>query len=240
MTAPTLFIADLHLNPNDPATAAAFRSFLEGPARAAASLYILGDLFDYWLGDDQLDDPFYAEQAAALRMLSTHGVRVHFMPGNRDFLCARRFAAAAGLSIIPDPSIITLDGERLLLAHGDAYCTDDVAYQRFRRVIRNRLLQAILWHALPKSWRQKKAQQLRERSRQNNRRKDYRIMDVNAAAIDHALEEAGSRRLIHGHTHRPATHEHTQGLRHVLPDWHDGQGGYLCWQDGQLSQHQPR
>ncbi|WP_043648018.1 UDP-2,3-diacylglucosamine diphosphatase [Chitinilyticum litopenaei] len=236
MTA-ALFIADLHLNPADPATAEAFAGFLAGPARAAGTLYILGDLFDYWLGDDQLDDPFYAAQAAALQALAAEGVALHFMPGNRDFLCARRFARAAGLTILPDPSVITRDGQRLLLAHGDAYCTDDIAYQRFRRFVRNRFLQAILWLALPRRWRQQKARQLRERSQQHNRRKDYRIMDVNADAIDAALAGHDCRILIHGHTHRPATHAHRHGVRHVLPDWHAGQGGYLQLQDGQLSRH---
>ncbi|MBE9610306.1 UDP-2,3-diacylglucosamine diphosphatase [Chitinilyticum piscinae] len=233
MHSSALFIADLHLSPADPATAQAFLRFLEGPVQGTDALYILGDLFDYWLGDDQLDDPFYAAQAAALRALATRGVRIHFMPGNRDFLCSRRFATSAGLTILSDPCVIELDGLRLLLAHGDAYCTDDVAYQRFRRLIRSRLSRALLL-AMPRTWRQRKAAQLRKRSRNSNRNKDYRIMDVNARSIEQAFLNSGCSLLIHGHTHRPATHQHTNGIRHVLSDWHAGHGAYLAWESGEL------
>ncbi|MDR3427206.1 UDP-2,3-diacylglucosamine diphosphatase [Silvimonas sp.] len=229
----TLFISDLHLSPADPATAQAFQRFLTQQARHASQLYILGDLFEMWIGDDQLDDPFYAEVAASIATLAEQGVAVFFMPGNRDFVCGTRFAQAAKLQILTDPSVITLaNRQRVLLAHGDAYCTDDVAYMRFRRIIRNPLVRMI-WLALPFGWRNRKAGQLRQQSSAMNRNKMRSIMDVNAAAIENALRRAQVDTLIHGHTHRPARHQEAAGTRWVLPDWYAGMGGYLQWQDGQ-------
>ncbi|MBM3116697.1 UDP-2,3-diacylglucosamine diphosphatase [Jeongeupia naejangsanensis] len=226
MPDPVLLISDLHLSPADPATVDAFGRFLAGPARHAQALYILGDLFEVWIGDDQLGEPFYAARATELRALSASGIPVHFMAGNRDFLCGTRFARDAGLALIADPTTVSPFGAPLLLAHGDAYCTDDVDYQRFRRIVRNPLVQW-LWRRLPYRWRNREAAKLREKSTAMNRRKAEAIMDVNPAAIDTAMRKAGVATLIHGHTHRPARHAETAGTRWVLPDWHNGDGGYL-------------
>ncbi|SMC28766.1 UDP-2,3-diacylglucosamine hydrolase [Andreprevotia lacus DSM 23236] len=234
---PILFIADLHLSPADPATLAALHAFLAGTARAAAVLYILGDLFEVWIGDDQLAEPAYADIAASLRGLADSGVPVYLMPGNRDFLVGKRLARAAGLTLLPDPTVITPFGLPLLLAHGDAYCTDDAAYQRFRRIVRNPLTQW-LWRRLPFALRNREAAKLRRQSQAHNRQKAAYIMDVNAAAVEHAMRTAASQTLIHGHTHRPAQHAHATGTRWVLPDWHAGQGGYLQLDADGISMHQ--
>lgn len=227
-----LFISDLHLSEADPATTDAFRRFLNGRARAASRLYILGDLFNAWIGDDQLAEPYYADIARDIKALAASGVAVYFMHGNRDFLCGKRLEREAGLRIVPDPSVITLDdGKPVLLAHGDAYCTDDVSYMKFRRIVRNRWVQAI-WTALPYRWRNRKAGELRAQSSAANQSKMHTIMDVNAAAIEAALRQAGTDVMIHGHTHRPARHDAPFGIRWVLPDWYAGDGGYLQWHDG--------
>lgn len=225
MMKPTLFIADLHLSPHDPATTEAFAKFMEGPARAAAALYILGDLFEYWIGDEQLDQPYFAAQAQKLRDLS-QSVPVYFLPGNRDFLPAKRFALASGAKLLPDPSLIELGQTTVLLAHGDAYCTDDAAYQRFRRIIRHPITR-LIWQLMPLGWRYRKAAGLREKSRSESPAKADYLMDVSSTAIGQAMRQAGVQTLIHGHTHRPAHHHHEAGERWVLPDWQEGRGGYL-------------
>ncbi|TJZ73329.1 UDP-2,3-diacylglucosamine diphosphatase [Chitiniphilus eburneus] len=226
MPRPTLLISDLHLSPADPATTAAFSAFLADTARQAEALYILGDLFEVWIGDDQLDDPFYADIARQLALLADTGVAVFFMAGNRDFLCGRRFTDEARLGYLADPTLIAPFGERLLLMHGDSLCTDDAAYQRFRRIVRNPLVQW-LWRRLPYGWRNREAAQIRARSSASNRDKAAYIMDVNPGAVDAALCNANAHVLIHGHTHRPARHTGQDHTRWVLPDWHEGRGGYL-------------
>ncbi|QLG86962.1 UDP-2,3-diacylglucosamine diphosphatase [Chitinibacter bivalviorum] len=226
MHRPTLFISDLHLCPADAATVAAFRTFLRDTASQAAALYILGDLFEYWLGDDQLDDVFYGDIARQIAALQTAGVAVFFMAGNRDFLPSKRFAREAGLTILPDPSIIKVAGQQILLAHGDAYCTDDLDYQRYRKLARNPIVQWI-WLHLPKKLRNQEAAKLRAKSMSMNQRKSMAIMDVNSAAIQAELIKYTTQVLIHGHTHKPSTHIYPQGQRWVLPDWHQGEGGYL-------------
>lgn len=233
MTRATLFISDLHLGPHDPATLAAFRQFLAGPARQADALYILGDLFEYWLGDDQLDDAFYGDIARDIAQLKNANVAVYFMAGNRDFLPGQRFAQAAQLTIIPDPCVIELGGQAILLAHGDAYCTDDVGYQRYRKLARNRLVQWI-WLNLPRRIRNREAEKLRNKSKAMNQRKSMKIMDVNAAAIQAAFRKYHTKVLIHGHTHKPDIHTYPEGLRYVLPDWHQGKGGYAAINQGEI------
>lgn len=227
---PTFFISDLHLCPADPATAQAFASFLSGPARQAQALYLLGDLFEYWIGDDQLADPFYAARCRELVALAASGVPLYFMAGNRDFLCGQRFARACGLTILPDPATIEIEGETVLLSHGDLLCTHDASYQRYRRIVHHRAVQW-LWRHLPRFVREKEARRLRERSQSETRRKPADWTDVNPEAVEALLNQAGASHLIHGHTHRAATHQHTNGIRHVLPDWHDGRGGYLVYDD---------
>ncbi|WP_148715983.1 UDP-2,3-diacylglucosamine diphosphatase [Chitinolyticbacter meiyuanensis] len=230
----TLFISDLHLSPADPATAQAFARFLADTAREADALYILGDLFEVWVGDDQLDEPFYANVARQLKALADHGVAVYFMAGNRDFLCGDRFAREAGLTVLADPSVVTTAGQRLLLAHGDALCTDDAGYQRFRRIVRHPLTQW-LWLRLPYRWRNRKAAQIRDQSSSMNRSKAAYIMDVNPDAVVQLMRDNQCDTLIHGHTHRPTKHTVASGTRWVLPDWHAGVGGYLRVNERELT-----
>ena len=205
-------------------------------ALEAENLYILGDLFEYWFGDDQLDDAFYAEQVACISAVAQSGVKVYFMAGNRDLLISKRFARAAQLTLLPDPSLITLQGQAMILAHGDRYCTDDLAYQRYRRIAHNPLVQFI-WLHLPKKVRDTQINKLRAKSQSANKMKDRTIMDVNWQTIEIELKRSSAKILIHGHTHRPARHQHQNGVRWVIPDWKNGQGGYLISIDGQLSLH---
>ncbi|MCB5197065.1 UDP-2,3-diacylglucosamine diphosphatase [Deefgea salmonis] len=237
MTQATYFISDLHLSPSDAPTVQAYQQFMRHiVASKAEYLYILGDLFEYWLGDDQLDEPFYAEQVAEIAAVAQTGVKVFFMAGNRDLLVGRRFASSAQLTVLPDPSLIYLQGQAILLGHGDRYCTDDIAYQRYRRLTHNPIVQWI-WLHLPKKIRDQQIANLRLKSQKSNKNKNRMIMDVNLASIETELQRSPARVLIHGHTHRPAQHQHQHGIRWVIPDWKKGHGGYLLSQHGQISLH---
>jgi UDP-2,3-diacylglucosamine hydrolase len=226
-----LFISDLHLAPGEPAIVERFLAFLAGQARAAASLTILGDLFDYWAGDDDLTDPFNARIVAGLRALSDSGTAVSFMAGNRDFLVGDRLASAAGLTLLPDPCLLDIGGTPTLLTHGDTLCTDDADYQRFRAQVRDPRWQADFL-ARPLSERKQEIEALRVRSEAEKRIKPLAIMDVNAAVVHDSLRQHGARALIHGHTHRQGRHEHVvDGVacpRWVLGDWHAGRGNALA------------
>ena len=224
-----LFISDLHLTDERPAANERFIEFLEDKARAADALYILGDLFEYWIGDDDLEEPFNAVMAGMLRGVARHGVPVYVMHGNRDFLMGERFCAAAGAELLPDPSVIQAGGEKTLVMHGDTLCTDDVEYQGWRRTARSPQWQA---EFLAKSRAERRSMilGLREKSKEVTQAKPAGIMDVNERAVAEALEAHGVRRLVHGHTHRPGRHtvalRGATGERWVLPDWY-GPGGYL-------------
>ena len=225
----SLFISDLHLTEERPEANERFIAFLEEKARAARALYILGDFFEYWIGDDDLAEPFNAVTAGMLRDLTQRGVRLFFMHGNRDFLVGERFCAATGAQLLEDPVVHTIHGEKTLLMHGDTLCTDDVEYQAWRRKARDPGFQAeFLAKPLPE--RRRATQLMREKSKQVIQGKSAEIMDVNEAAVREALRRHGVRRLIHGHTHRPGRHtvelegEHAE--RWVLPDWY-GRGGYV-------------
>ena len=227
---PALFISDLHLSPHTAGTVQRFFDFLAGLARNTRSLTILGDLFDYWAGDDDLADPFNARIVAALRALSDSGVRLEFMAGNRDFLIGDAFAAAAGLSLLPDPCVRDIGGIRTLLTHGDALCTDDANYQRFRAQVRDPAWRTA-FIARPLAERKREIEALRTRSEAEKKVKPMAIMDVNAGAVAAALAEHGAHALIHGHTHRQGCHEHVvAGItcrRWVLGDWHGDRGNAL-------------
>ncbi len=225
----TLFIADLHLEPACPARTALLLAFLQQQARSADALYILGDLFEAWIGDDDDAEPG-PTVAAALRTLTEGGVPVFFLHGNRDFLLGERFAAAAGLRLLPESGVIDLAGEQVLLLHGDTLCIDDQDYQAFRAQVRNPVWQAQML-ALSLTQRRALAGQLRESSRQATGQKAAEIMDVNQAEVERIMRWHGVQRLIHGHTHRPAIHD---GLldgqparRAVLGDWREDQGSVL-------------
>ena len=230
----SLFVSDLHLTETRPQANEAFFSFLEGAAREAEALYVLGDLFEYWIGDDDLADPFNAIVAGALKDLSGSGVQVFVMHGNRDFLLGRDFCRAAGATLLEDPAVATAGGEPALLMHGDTLCTDDVDYQAWRRTARSAEWQRGFL-GKPLGERRREILALRDKSREVIQAKPAEIMDVNGAAVEEALRRHGVRRLVHGHTHRPGRHalrvDGRDCERWVLPDWY-GPGGYLALAGG--------
>lgn len=236
-----LFISDLHLAAAQPRTLARFEALAATEARAHAELVILGDLFEYWAGDDAADDAIGNAVIAALQRLACANVRVFLMHGNRDLLLGADFAAAAGATLMADPTLAEIDGARVLLAHGDVYCTRDVAYQRFRAQARKPDFQRAFL-AKPLAERRAFIGQVRAASEDAKQAAAPEIMDVTPEAIATALRAAGVTKMIHGHTHRPALHRfELDGLaaeRWVLPDWdldHEpARGGYLtcrgAWQ----------
>ncbi len=213
-----LFVSDLHLSPQMPGTAAAFFRFLDEHASRARRLYLLGDVFEYWAGDDDLDDPFNRQVVSALRRLSDRGVQLYWIAGNRDFLAGDEFARATGMSLLPDPYLAEIAGQRLLLLHGDAQCTDDSGYMAFRHQVRQPDWQRAFL-ARPLAERKAIIAGMREGSRDAQRGKAMAIMDVNGDAIERLFAEHKVTLMIHGHTHRPAIHRTNGGVRHVLPDW---------------------
>jgi UDP-2,3-diacylglucosamine hydrolase len=224
----TTFISDLHLSADRPAANRAFYGFLREVASTADALYVLGDLFEYWAGDDDLSDPFNAEVASALKAAAAR-VPVYLMHGNRDFLLLDGFVRASGVRLLQDPYTLDLYGTRTLLMHGDLLCTDDRRYQAFRRVVRNPIVQRVAL-LLPLARRKTLVGGARRMSSRETRAKSMTIMDVNQAAVTTALRASGCTRLIHGHTHRPARHEHLVDARRcerwVLSDWYQ-RGQYL-------------
>ncbi len=236
-----LFISDLHLQESHPRTLDAFFRFLEEHARHTRQLYLLGDIFEYWAGDDDLDTPFNARIVAALRALADNGVALFWMAGNRDFLVGEGFAAAAGLTRLEEPHVLDVKGQRIVLVHGDAECTLDTRYMEFRAMVRQPAWQA-QFLAMPLAQRKTIIAGLREGSREAHTTKSYEIMDVTPDAIDALLDATGAQVLIHGHTHRPAVHRHGARLRYVLPDWEldaePPRGGWIALtEDGAIVRH---
>jgi UDP-2,3-diacylglucosamine hydrolase len=237
---PALFISDLHLAEDEPDTVAAFLAFLDGPARAAGSLFILGDLFEYWAGDDDVDAAFNRRICAALRALAGRGTRIFFLCGNRDLLAGEGLARAAGLHLLADPARVRLgddaDAPVVLLSHGDALCTDDHAYQAYRSQVRDPAWQAGFL-AQPLAVRKAFIEELRRKSEAAKREKAMAIMDVNAEAVAALLRAHDYPVLVHGHTHRPARHEHEldgrRCVRWVLSDWH-GRATWLAFDGGRF------
>lgn len=237
MTRRALFISDLHLAGERPAANEQFFRFLREETARADSMYVLGDLFECWAGDDELTDktgdPLAAEVAQGLRALADAGVKVHVMHGNRDFLAGKGFLDASGAQLLDDPCVIKFAGKRLALLHGDTLCTDDHDYQAWRRTVRSAAWQREFL-AKPLAARRAALAGLRETSREIVAAKPADIMDVNADAVRAAFRNLGVNRMIHGHTHRPARHEvEVDGARcerWVLPDWY-GRGGYLALDD---------
>ncbi|HEX7110898.1 MAG TPA: UDP-2,3-diacylglucosamine diphosphatase [Mizugakiibacter sp.] len=224
----TLLISDLHLDDARPQITALFERFLAREARAADALYILGDLFEAWVGDDD-DAELPTRVAAALRGVRDAGVPVYFIAGNRDFLLGDDYARRARMELLADGCVVDLHGTPTLLLHGDTLCTDDDAYQAFRRQVRDPAWQR-QFLAQPLAARKAFAEQARAASRAHTRSTDYAIMDVNAEAVAAALRAAGVQRMIHGHTHRPAIHDFAldgaPAQRIVLGDWYE-QGSVL-------------
>ncbi len=225
----TLFISDLHLTEERPEANERFIAFLEDKAGSAEALYILGDFFEYWIGDDDLGEPFNAVVAGLLKAVSRKGVQVRLMHGNRDFLIGEGFCKATGATLLADPCLEDIQGVKTLLMHGDTLCTDDLEYQAWRRKARDPGFQAAFL-AKPIPERRQAIHQMREKSKEVVQGKSADIMDVNEDAVRGALRRHGVRRLIHGHTHRPGRHalevDGERCERWVLPDWY-GPGGYL-------------
>ncbi|MEA5444552.1 UDP-2,3-diacylglucosamine diphosphatase [Gammaproteobacteria bacterium AB-CW1] len=232
--ASTLFISDLHLFPSRPEITGLFLDFLDGEAREAESLYILGDLFEAWIGDDAMP-PHDQEVVAGMKALSDSGVPCYFMRGNRDFLVGDDFARASGFEILPDPTVIDLHGEPVLLMHGDSLCVDDHDYMAFQELVRSEAWQQDFL-SKPVAERIEFAKRARAESMARGQEKSMEIMDVNKQAVEEAMKEAGVRRFIHGHTHRPAIHDievdGQPAQRIVLGDWYE-QGSVLRVSDGQ-------
>jgi UDP-2,3-diacylglucosamine hydrolase len=227
----TLFISDLHLCAKQPRCTKVFLHFMQNEAPKAEALYILGDLFEYWAGDDELDDPFTQKIIRALRKLAADGTRLYIMHGNRDLLMGKALAQASGATLLPDPMLIDLYGTATLLSHGDALCSDDAAYQGYRSQVRGvEWQQAFL--ALPLAIRKKQIEQLRARSEKEKKTKSSSIMDVNPEAVAALLREHNFPRMIHGHTHRPIhVLHHLDGYtseRWVLGDWHESGNALRC------------
>lgn len=231
------FISDLHLWAGRRQTIAAFYAMLVRAPEEADALFILGDLFEFWIGDDDLDNPAVAPIVAALRAATQRGLRLWLLRGNRDVLIGRRFAQAAGATLIEsDEARVEIGETAAIILHGDTLCTDDVSYQRYRRFATNRTVQRLLL-SMPRGLRARLIQGLRTRSEARHQHRPNLIVDVNSVAVDQAYGRHGLGTMIHGHTHRAARHQDDAGrTRWVLPDWEfDGptaRGGPLEWRGG--------
>ena len=242
MTGTDLFIADLHLCAAQTETVRAFASFMAGPARRAERLFVLGDLFEYWAGDDDLDAPFNDHVCEQFTRARDAGLKIYFLAGNRDFLIDGGFAKRAGVTLISEPHEVSLGQRRAIILHGDTLCTDDHAYQAFRAQVRS-----IEWQQAflekPLDVRKSIIEGVREHSKAGKQTKSAAIMDVNEQAVHDVFRASGVRLMIHGHTHRPATHRHDvdgrQCERWVLSDWH-GTAPYVESIDGTLHRRELR
>lgn len=230
----TLFISDLHLSSDHPRSMELFQRFIVTLAPQAEALYILGDLFEYWAGDDDLHDPFHARVISALHVLAAHGTDVYLMHGNRDLLMGDALAQACGARLLPDPTLLDLYGTPTLISHGDTLCTDDIEYQKFRVQVHDATFQRNFL-AQPIKERKAYIEMLRRQSTSAKQTKDTAIMDVNDDAVAGLLRDYRYPRLIHGHTHRPKRHEHNVDghicERWVLSDWDQNAAALRC--DGQ-------
>ena len=221
----SLLISDVHLSPHHPKISEAFFNFLKNEAADSTSLYILGDLFEAWIGDDDRE-PLSRKVILSLRNLTEQGVTVYLMQGNRDFLYGKKFAAQTGCKLLSDHHVLSYPNKTVLLLHGDTLCTADKQYQRFRLIARSPLLRFILTN-LPITFRQKIAEILRSKSKKLNANKSENIMDVSISEVDRIMDKYNANIMIHGHTHRPRIHEQQFGKRFVLGDW-DKNGWFIC------------
>ena len=232
-----LFLADLHLSPETPETTAAFLSFLSFEAIQAERLYILGDLFEYWAGDDDMESPLNRQVVDAIRRLSDGGVSVFWTPGNRDFLASDDFASATGVTFLPDLEVIDFGGQKIALAHGDEQCLEDTDYLTFRAMVRNPLWQK-QFLSMPLAQRKTIIENFRrDTTKENVAKPGYASFDLSASAIKGVFEQTGASVFIHGHTHTSGVHPHDEGVRFSLSDWNldapEKRGGWLeLWHDG--------
>ena len=238
-----LFISDLHLQVSHPRTLEAFLRFLAERAVQAERLYLLGDIFEYWAGDDDLADPFHQTIITAIRQVAAAGVAVYWIAGNRDFLVGAGFAQAASLTLLQEPHLIETGGRRIALVHGDAQCTLDTNYMAFRAQVRDPGWQA-QFLGMPLAQRKGIIAGLREGSREAHTDKSYETMDVTPEAVTAVFDALDADVIVHGHTHRPAVHEHGGKLRYVLPDWEFDvapvRGGWIALHaDGSIARHAP-
>lgn len=214
-----LFIADIHLHEQAAVVAFGFLHFLKTRAVSAEALYILGDLFEIWIGDDNRN-PLHQAIAAALKALNKRGITCYFIHGNRDFLLGKRYAAVCGITLLPTQQVLQLYGQRIVILHGDILCTDDVNYQKFRRWVRQHWLQR-LFLSLPLWLRLRIAKKIRSNSMRTNAGKTANIIDVNLQTVMTMMEHTGAAVMIHGHTHQPAVHcLPGKRSRAVLGTWH--------------------
>ncbi|HQT27212.1 MAG TPA: UDP-2,3-diacylglucosamine diphosphatase [Burkholderiales bacterium] len=232
-----LFLSDIHLSESEPGTARLFFDFLERQASGIHSLYILGDLFDAWAGDDDLVDPFNREVVSSLERVSRSGVHLYIMYGNRDFLMGREFFEEAGAIHLPDPSLIELDGSKILLTHGDMLCTADNEYQAFRKTVRNESWQSDFLKQ-PLGVRKEIISGLRKASEEKKQEKPSDIMDADQHQVESMLIEQDCCLMIHGHTHKPGRHAFGIGERScerwVLGDWHERDAVCITFDKGAL------
>jgi UDP-2,3-diacylglucosamine hydrolase len=230
----TLFASDLHLDSESPWAIDAFLAFLAGPARSADALYLLGDLFEVWVGDDD-DSPDHARTCAGLKTLTDSGVATYVIHGNRDFLLGDVFARRTGVKLLPDPVLVDIHGVPTLLSHGDVFCTEDTSYQQLRSIVRQPAWQE-RFLSLPLDSRRALASAARAGSKAHTERTVPVIMDVNPEAVLRAFRATGARRLIHGHTHRPAIHpgvvDGADTERVVLAPWYEAASCVAVSADG--------
>jgi len=236
----TLFISDLHLDERRPQVTELFLHFLATEARQADALYILGDLFEFWSGDD-ISNPLNDSIQDGLKALTDSGIKCYLVKGNRDFLVNKRFAKRTGVTVLGDYTAIDLDGQKVLIAHGDTFCTLDEKYQAFRAAV-NIPWRQKLFTSLPIFVREAIANKIRGHSQEGNQQKSMTIMDVTESEVIDKMQEFNCDILIHGHTHKPNIHDvaltaDKNGKRIVLGDWFD-QGSVLVWHDGQYDLQQ--
>ncbi len=232
----TLLISDLHLHQEDPVVTTRFMQFMRDIAPSADALYILGDLFEAWIGDDDMT-PFNQQISQKLKALADSGVPIYFMRGNRDFVLGKRFAKQSGFKMLADPCVINLYGKPVLLSHGDVFCTLDIRHQKYRKFILNPFWQKLLLIVMPLFVRRKIAARMRENSGKYHHAEATHIMDVTPDAIRDCMQENNVNLMIHGHTHRPNIHKLTvndeAAERVVMGAWHDHADYVKFYSDGE-------
>ncbi|PQJ89493.1 MULTISPECIES: UDP-2,3-diacylglucosamine diphosphatase [Aliivibrio] len=234
-----LFISDLHLSPLRPEITDCFLDFMSNEAIHAEKLYVLGDLFEFWIGDDD-NSPFNVVIKDAFKALTQQGVECYFIQGNRDFLLNKRFCKETGVQLLADHTVIHMDGEKVLIMHGDTLCIDDIKYQEFRAKVHQPWLQWV-FNRIPLFIRQRIVKNVQDKIKEKKQHKELTIMDVTQSEVEKVMSEEGVKRLIHGHTHRPDTHVFTfndqEMTRIVLGDWYT-QGSILEYKNNIYTLHE--